>query len=240
MAMPGEWDGETENWVRWARTPGFDAYWYYREAFFTSIVPAPAGRTLEVGCGEGRVARDLVERGHRVTALDSAVGLVRRARTADAATSYLVAAAGQLPIRNSSFDIVVMYNALQVVDDMRAAVRECARVLRDDGHLCMCVAHPVTDLGRWTGNEEPTLAIRSPYFERRRVEETVEQGELRMTFRGWTYTLEDYAIALSDAGFAIEIIREPVPISAPEGRYRRWSAVPQFMNVRAVKRGGVR
>jgi hypothetical protein len=24
--VPGEWDTETENWLRWARAPGFDAY----------------------------------------------------------------------------------------------------------------------------------------------------------------------------------------------------------------------
>jgi SAM-dependent methyltransferase len=87
VAVPGEWDPEVDNWLRWARTPGFDDYWYYRDAFFGRLVPAAAGRTLEVGCGEGRVARDLVERGHFVTALDSAAALVRQARAADAATA---------------------------------------------------------------------------------------------------------------------------------------------------------
>lgn len=55
-----------------------------------------------------------------------------------------------------------------------------------------------------------------------------------MTFRGWTYTLEDYAVALEDGGFAIETIREPKP--ARDTRYRQWRALPLFMNVRAVKR----
>ena len=48
-------------WLAWARTPGHDAYWTYRDAFF-DLVPAPGAATLEVGCGEGRVARDLVAR----------------------------------------------------------------------------------------------------------------------------------------------------------------------------------
>src|ERR1700733_13937536 len=54
-----DWDREAENWVRWARTPGYDAYWRYRDAFFEQMVPAPGRRTVEIGCGEGRVARDL-------------------------------------------------------------------------------------------------------------------------------------------------------------------------------------
>jgi hypothetical protein len=50
------WEDQAENWLAWARTPGHDAYWSYRDAFFP-LLPAPGRRTLEVGCGEGRVAR---------------------------------------------------------------------------------------------------------------------------------------------------------------------------------------
>ena len=233
--MPGEWDDEAENWVRWARTPGFDAYWYFRDAFFESIVPEPRRRTLEIGCGEGRVARDLAERGHHVTALDSAGALARHASEADAESLYVVGDGAQLPVRQGSFDLVVAYNALQVVANMRETVKECARVLRQGGHLCFCVAHPVTDMGDWLDSREPpNFTVRAPYFDSTRVEDTVEKDGLRMTFRGWTYTLEHYAVALEDAGFAIETIREPRPAS--DSPYQRWQDVPLFMNVRAVKR----
>jgi hypothetical protein len=43
-------------WVEWARWP-LDAYWFYRDAFFELLSPAPR-RTLDVGCGVGRVTRD--------------------------------------------------------------------------------------------------------------------------------------------------------------------------------------
>lgn len=233
--MSGEWDEEAENWLRWARTPGFDAYWYYRDAFFDSVLPPPRGRTLEIGCGEGRVARDLAERGHQITALDSASGLVQHAREADTESLYLVAEGARLPVRDGWFDLVVAYNALQVVQNMAQTVKESARVLRPGGHLCFCVAHPVTDIGRWLETQEASIfALRVPYFESTRVEDTVEKDGLRMTFRGWTYTLENYAVALEDGGFAIETIREPKP--ARDTRYRQWRALPLFMNVRAVKR----
>jgi SAM-dependent methyltransferase len=233
--VPGEWEGETENWLRWARTPGFDAYWYFRDAFFDDVLPPPTRRTLEIGCGEGRVARDLAERGHEVTAVDSAAGLIRHARDADNRGDYLVAEGALLPLRDACFGVVVAYNALQVVDDMRGTVAECARVLRRGGHLCFCVAHPTTDMGRWVEDADPpSLIVRPSYFINTRVAETVEVEGKRMTFRGWTYTLEDYANALNDAGFVIEMIREPTP--TPGSRYRRWSDVPLFMNVRAILR----
>lgn len=107
---------------------------------------------------------------------------------------------------------------------MRGTVRECGRVLGCDGHLCFCVSHPVTDLGHWGDNADPpTFVMRLPYFKSTRVEETVERDGLRITFRGWTDTLEDYALALEDAGLAIEVIREPTPRSAA-GR-RRWATL---------------
>ena len=233
--MAGEWDQESENWLRWARTPGFDAYWYYRDAFFDSVLPPRGGRTLEVGCGEGRVSRDLAARGHQVTALDSAWGLVRHARQADASSFYLVADSARLPIRSGSFALVVAYNALQVVADMRASVQECGRVLRPGGHLCFCVGHPVTDMGTWSDDTNPPkFTVRDHYFNSTRVEETVERDGQRMTFRGWTYTLEDYSLALDDAGFVIEAIREPAPTRG--SRYERWTELPLFMNIRALKR----
>jgi SAM-dependent methyltransferase len=74
-----------EAWLRWARTIGHDAYWEYRDAFFEAMLPAAGRRTLEVGCGEGRVARDLARHGHRVVALDVSPTLAASAATADPA-----------------------------------------------------------------------------------------------------------------------------------------------------------
>ena len=231
----GEWARDAENWLSWARTPAHDAYWYYRGHFFDSIVPPPRRRTLEVGCGEGRVARDLAARGHRVTAVDTAYTLLHHAREAGSAGEWSVADGASLPFPDRCFDTVVAYNALQVVADMAGTVQEVARVLVPGGHLCVCVSHPVTDLGRFLGDEEDApYRMRSAYFDRRRIEDTVERGGLTMTFRGWTYTLEDYASALAHAGFAIEAIGEPRP-DRSGGRFTRWTRVPLFMTLRAVR-----
>jgi ubiquinone/menaquinone biosynthesis C-methylase UbiE len=237
MGGAGEWEPEAENWVRWARTPGHDAYWYYRDSFFDLIVPAPGRRTLEIGCGEGRVARDLAARGHRVTAIDAAQTLLRYARQDDPAAGYVRAEGRALPFPDRCFDLAVAYNslqALQVVDDMTATVCEAGRVLERGGCLCACVAHPVTDLGRFTDDDvDERFTMRQHYFETRRVEDTVHINGLTMTFRGWTYSLEHYAVALEQAGFHIETMREPRPTGAA-GRYERWRDLPLFLFFRAV------
>jgi len=101
------WEGEPHRWAAWARAPRHDAYWYYRDAFF-ALVP-PAGRaTLEVGFGEGRVSRDLVARGHRVTGVDVSptLALARLAAEADR-THYLLADGAALPFGAGAFDLIV-------------------------------------------------------------------------------------------------------------------------------------
>ena len=62
-------------------------YWDYAPAFFDEIVPETVGRTLEVGCGEGRVTRDLRARGHDVYSIDGAPSLVLAAALADRTTA---------------------------------------------------------------------------------------------------------------------------------------------------------
>ena len=240
MAVTEGWEQEAENWVRWTRTPGHDAYWHYREPFFAHIVPAPGRRTLEIGCGEGRVARDLARRGHAVTAVDASPTLLRYAREADPAGRYLVADAAALPFPDEAFDLVVAYNALMDIADMPGAVREAARVLEPGGHFCICVTHPLNDAGGFDGAEQDApFTIRGSYLGRRPYEETFDRDGLRMTFRGWSYALEEYTEALEAAGFLIERLREPAAppemVTARES-YRRWQRVPMFLHVRALKR----
>ena len=180
------WEQEAENWIRWARTPGHDAYWRYREAFF-ALVP-PAGRaTLEVGCGEGRVARDLAARGHHVTGIDSSPTLLRAAREADPGGRYELADAAALPFADDSFDLVVAYNSLMDVDDMPAPrSREAARVLAAGGALCACVTHPLADAGSFASRDtDAPFVIEGAYFGQRRFEGTLRARRARMTFHGW-------------------------------------------------------
>jgi len=216
-----------QGWLAWARTPGHDAYWTYRDAFF-ALVPEPGTATLEVGCGEGRVARDLVARGHTVTALDASPTLLRAAAEADPASRYVEGSAEALPFEDGAFDLVVAYNSLMDVDDMPAAVSEAARVLAPGGRLCACVTHPLPDAGSW--RDEESFAITESYLEQRWFGATMERDGLEFQFAGWCYPLETYARALEKAGLLIEAIREPAD---PGGG--RWARVPMFLMWRAVK-----
>jgi SAM-dependent methyltransferase len=232
-----EWEIEGENWLRWARTPDHDAYWFYRDAFFDRLLPAAGRRTLEIACGEGRVVRDLEARGHRVTAVDISAVLLRHARNERATAVFARADGAVLPFRDASFDLVVAYNSLQVVADLGSTVREAARVLAPAGTLAICVGHPMTDVGGHFSGGDPDApyVLRPDYFRNEWVDDTVERDGLTMRFTGWTYSLEDYAIALEEAGLDITALREPWP-TGDNPRYERRKRVPMFLLIRAAKR----
>jgi SAM-dependent methyltransferase len=230
-----DWDQEADNWVLWARTPGHDAYWQYHDSFFDRIVPGPGRCTVEVGCGEGRVARDLAARGHRVVGVDRSRRLLHYARDADPAGSYVLANAARLPIADASCDLVVAYNVLMDVADMPTTVSEAARVLEPGGRLCICITHPVSDAGRFVGSGAGSVfEITDSYFGRRRFEGTFERDGLTITFRGWSTALEDYLGAFEGAGLLVEALREPRPV-ATTGRHAPWHRVPLFLTMRLVK-----
>jgi SAM-dependent methyltransferase len=225
--------------VRWARTPGHDSYWHYGPAFFDTIVPAPAGLTLEVGCGEGRVARDLGSRGHRVVAVDSSRTLIGYAKAADRGGAYLLADAAALPFADGTFQLAVAYNSLMDVEDLGAVVREAARVLSAQGCLCVCVTHPFTDAGRFKGDDgDAPFVVAGSYMAGGQIHERVERDGLEMTFHGRLYPLQDYAIALETAGFAVERLREPAGAEAGVLSQQPWQhgqRMPTFLHLRCRK-----
>ena len=234
------WETEAQNWIAWAREPDHDAYWDYSPAFFDDIVPRPSGRTLEIGCGEGRVSRDLRSGDHVVFSIDGAPSLVRAALEADPVhRRYVLADAANLPFADDSFGCVVAYNSLMDMDDMRGTVREAARVLGPRGTLCVSVTHPVADAGRFESREaDARFVIDRSYLDSGLFDETFERSGLRIRFRGSTFPLEAYSAALEEGGFVIERIREPRQTAeAVENNpaEARWQRLPNFLFIRARK-----
>jgi SAM-dependent methyltransferase len=232
------WEQEAQSWIAWAREPNHDAYWDYSPRFF-ELVPPPGRATLEIGCGEGRVARDLASLGHRVTGIDSSPTLLAAARELQPDADFVPADAADLPFPDESFDLAVSYNSLMDIDDMPGAVREAARVLEPGGRFCVCITHPFQDAGRFARQEaDAPFVISGSYFGRRRFDETFERNGLSMRFRGWCYPLEDYSRAFEDAGLGIESLREPLQRDeavAADPSEERWQRMPVFLVLRLRK-----
>jgi SAM-dependent methyltransferase len=231
VTLRDAWEAEAENWAAWASRPHHDSYHKFHRDVFLQLLPPPGRRTLDMGCGEGRLTRDLKARGHRVVGVDAAPSMVRHARERDPEGEYHLASADELPFDTAAFDLVIAFMSLQDMDDADGAAREAWRVLEPAGRFCVALVHPINSGGSFEGDEEDApFVLRESYFERRRYVDRLERDGLEMTFTSDHRPLEGWLRPLADAGFLVDRVRE---VSAPESP--RWGRIPLFLHVRAVK-----
>jgi SAM-dependent methyltransferase len=205
-----DWEEQARDWIAWAREPEFDSYWRYRAEFF-DFVPPPGAATLDLGCGEGRVSRDLAARGHRLISVDPSPTLLAAAREAHPEGDYRLADGAALPFPDGAFDLVIAYNVLMDVVDLPGTIHEAGRVLAPGGRLCVSITHPVINTGTLVGDgADARFLFDKPYFGRHKFRTVEQRDGMRMTFVGWNAPLVDYTRPLEDAGLLIEAIREPV------------------------------
>lgn len=189
---------------------------------------------LDLGCGEGRLPRDLKARGYDVIGCDASETLIRYAREADPEGQYLVANSAALPFDDGSMDLVTAFMTLHDMDDLDEAVREVARVLAPGGRLCAAIVHPINSAGRFQSQAiDAPFVISESYLEFREYRDTIERDGLRMTFASMHRPLDTYVDALGAAGFVIERLVEVPDETDPPGS--RWRRLPLFLHFRALK-----
>jgi SAM-dependent methyltransferase len=235
------WEENAAAWVEWARTPGHDSYRRFHRDLFLEILPPPSGRTLDLGCGEGRLARDLAALGHDVVGIDLSPTMVAAAREAAPEMELHVADAAALPFGDAAFGLVVAFMSLQDVDDLPGTIREAARVLTPGGQFCLAIVHPFSSAGKFTEREaDAPFVIEGSYLDQRTTDLAVERDGLAMRFVSRHTPLETYVDELAAAGLLLERLREP---KLPEAGFndassRRWQRIPLFLHLRAVKPPG--
>jgi len=220
------WESNAEQWLAWARTPGHDIYfWQVNWPAFRELLPHAGRRTLDLGCGEGRVGRELARAGHRVLGVDSSPTLAALAREAGGYEEVVCANASALPRPKDYCDLAIAFMSLQDMEDPAAAIAEIARVLEPGGCLCLAIVHPLN---------RPPEGI-DDYFSEHRVATRVARDGLEMTCESIDRPFQTYTRALASAGFVIEDLREPQATStqaAKQTSLDRAARRPYFMHMR--------
>jgi SAM-dependent methyltransferase len=236
VSLKDAWEAEAENWVAWARKPGHDSYWRFHRDAFLKLLPPPPRMVLDVGCGEGRLPRDLKAQGYSVVGVDASPSLIRQAREADPDGEYVQADAAQLPFSDQSFELVVAFLSLHDVDDLPAAIGQIGRVLEPGGRLCAAIVHPINSSGAFESkDDDAAFVIQKSYFEDRLYSDAVERDGLKMTFTSRHRPLQAFSDALAAAGLVIERIVELPDTSQPPGS--RWRRLPLILQFVALKPG---
>jgi SAM-dependent methyltransferase len=191
---------------------------------------------VDIGCGEGRLTRHLKQLGHDVLGIDGSPSLVAAAREADPSMRVVLADAAAIPLEDRCADLAIAFMSLHDVDAMPTAVKEISRILVPGGRLCLAIVHPINSCGRFeAATADARFVIDGDYLHSFRYSDKQERDRLSMTFHSQHRPLEAYFLALGEAGFFVETLREPsVPdqsIGSPAER--RWQRLPLFLHLRA-------
>lgn len=128
--------------------PGLDIenYWFRRhEVVYQRLAERCVGReVLEAGCGEGYGADLIAGVARRVIAVDYDESAVAHVRSRYPRVDVMQANLAQLPLPDSSVDIVVNFQVIEHLWDQTQFVVECARVLRPSGLLMMSTPNRIT------------------------------------------------------------------------------------------------
>ena len=237
--LSDDWEAAARDWAEWARKPGHDSYWRFHKEPFFALLPRPGKLTVDIGCGEGRVARDLKALGHNVVAVDVSPTMVAFAKAADPSMKVLLADAARLPFDDGATDLAIAFMSLQDVDDMPAAIGEAGRIVERGGAFCLSIVHPINSAGRFESlDADARFVIDNSYLEAHRYQDLIEREGLRMTFSSRHWPLEAYFRALQSSGFVVEALTEPtVDAASVTGRAdrARWRRLPLFLDLRARK-----
>ena len=109
---------------------GQDPRW--RQFLVSRLPVGPSDNVLDVACGTGAVALELVrQKGCSVVGVDQSPEMLAEARQRVGDRVRLVEASAQeLPFEDASFDGLTAAYLLRYLDDLPAGLRELARVLR--------------------------------------------------------------------------------------------------------------
>jgi SAM-dependent methyltransferase len=229
------WDKRADQWIAWAREPGHDTYWRFHRDAFLRLVPQPKGLTLEFGCGEGRLLRDLVRGGHTALGVEPSPGLALAATShPEGAGEVVVADATSLPFPDGIVDCVIAFMSLQDMNDFELAIAEAHRVLVSEGCLVLAITHPLNTAGTFgpAPQERNRPFLVHDWFERRTLVREAERNGLSMTFVLEHRPLQAYTDALFAAGFLIDQLQE---VGEPDPQ-DKWSRIPLFLHMRALVR----
>lgn len=204
------------------------------------ILPIAAGlldgydRILDVGTGEGQVARLAVGQGSSlVVGIDPTHNQVVEALRRGGGPVYGRAGADALPFPDASFDAVVACLVFEHIEAVDAALDEVGRVLRPGGRFAFFLNHPLlqTPNSGWIDDhvlDPPEQYWRiGPYL----IEEaSVEEVEKDVFIPFIHRPMSRYVNAMADAGLVLRRMLEPAP---PPGFLAR---APEYLEAASIPR----
>jgi SAM-dependent methyltransferase len=201
---------------------------------------AGARRVLDVGTGEGQLARLAVRSGGVVVVgLDPAWAQLDVAHRRGGGACYCRSEAAHLPLASGSFDAVLACLVFEHIDAVDTAIAEVARVLAPGGRFLFFLNHPLLQApgSGWVDDQiidEQYWRI-GPYL---REDTSLEEVEKDVFLPFVHRPLSRYVNTMAGQGLLVTRMEEPAPPSgflARAEEYRDAATIPRLLFMRAEK-----
>lgn len=224
-------------WWQSAFTDGADPE--YEEQIIPLAVECLTGahRVLDVGCGEGQIARvaRAIDGVELIVGVDPTTAQLAVARERGGGVDYTKAVAAALPFADGSFDAAVACLVFEHIHAVDAAIAEVSRVLARGGRFVFFLNHPLlqTPNSGWIDDhvlDPPEQYWRiGPYLVE---DETLEEVEKDVFIPFIHRPLSRYVNALAANGLTIVRMEEPAPppgFLARAGEYAEAATIPRLL-----------
>ena len=229
-------------WWQEGFTDGADAEYEEQILPLAQECVVGAQRVLDVGTGEGQIARLVARDGAPlVIGVDPTIAQLRLAHERGGNVAYARANADALPFPDATFDAVVVCLVFEHIANHEPAIAELARVLEPGGRFAFFLNHPLLQAPNsgWIVDhilDEQYWRIGPYLVEDISMEELAPGVVLPFVHR----PLSQYVNAMARNGLLIERMEEPMPpegflVRAPE--YRDAATIPRLLLMLARKTG---
>jgi SAM-dependent methyltransferase len=223
-------------WWQAAFTEGADAEYDEQILPLAAEHLAGAAAVLDVGTGEGQLARRAVAGGAgRVVGVDPTVAQLDAARARAGGPAYARAVATALPFPDASFDAAVACLVFEHIEDADAALAEVSRVLADGGRFLFFINHPLLQAPGSGWIDDQVLDPPEQYWRvgAYLVEDTaLEQVDHGLWLPFVHRPLSRYVNAMAANGLVIRHMEEPAPPPGFLARAREYQdavTIPRLM-----------
>jgi len=237
-APPPEWETHAGWWQEFF-TDGADPEYEEQILPLADAHLAGFGRVLDVGCGEGQLARRVAALGAEVVGVDGSWAQIDAARRRAGGPTYVRGSAIALPVASASCDAVMACLVLEHVEPFEPAIDEIVRVLVPGGCFVLFLNHPLLQApgSGWVDDHiigEQYWRL-GPYLPDDASMEEVAPG-VRLPFMH--RPLGRYINVMAERGLLVEHMDEPPPspgfvARAPE--YGEARSIPRLMVLRTRK-----
>ncbi|MBI5273208.1 MAG: class I SAM-dependent methyltransferase [Chlamydiia bacterium] len=200
---------------------GDKGHYYHQALIFPNLFKllrlSPGSALLDLGCGQGVLARNLPQETAYV-GVDLSEKLIDEAKkhTKHSQCTFLVAdATKKLPIQKTNFDYAVCILSLQNMENMSGAIQNAANHLKQRGELILVLNHPCFRIPRqssWGIDAQAKLQYRriNRYMTPLKIPLQIHpsKGEESALTYSFHHSLSDFSQALSAHGFSIRAIEE--------------------------------